>query len=111
MPGVLTTASPVLCGHGPGQVETASTAKLRVAGSPVLVLDSVLGKPVPPGCTADTPCSSVLTVVTGTAVKLTTAGAPVVLDTLTGTTNGAVSGTTPQPLLSATAEQTKLTAV
>jgi hypothetical protein len=113
VPRVLTEASAVSCGHGPGQVQTASDAKLSVSGSAVLVQTSVVGKQValcgtPPATSpTSTPCATVQTA-TGQASKLTANGAPVLLETLTGTTDGVVSGTTPQALLSATAGQTKL---
>jgi hypothetical protein len=46
----------------------------------------------------------------GRAAKLTVGGAPVLLDSLTGSTNGMVAKVTPQTLLSATAGQSKLSA-
>lgn len=123
MPNVLTTTSTVGCGHlppppGSGIVQVQSTAKLRVAGAPVLLLDSIANKPlVPLSCgtvvnQTSVKCTKVAGVSAGTAAKLSVGGLPVVLDTtLTGTTDGKVGGVTPQPTLAAVANQTKLTSV
>jgi hypothetical protein len=113
MAKVLTTASRVLCGpdtgtHG-GRVSTASSARLRVNGNPVL-LRSGVGPAVPdcktPSSSSTKPCTSVLTVVGGEAGKLRVGGNPVMLDTIGGTTDGVPPGTVP-----ASAEQDKLTAI
>jgi len=53
----------------------------------------------------------VSSVTSGEATKLKVNGQAVMLDTLSGTTDGMVAKTTPQMLLSATAGQTKLTAI
>ena len=118
MPGVLTEGSNVTCGHSPGKVSTTGSPKLKVSGQAVLLKDGIMGKSVsgcgtPPasdvsGPTA-IPCLTVTTVTTGEATKLTIGGAPVMLDTLAGQTDGMVGKVTPQLLLSATAVQTKLT--
>jgi hypothetical protein len=117
MTAVVTAASLVACGHG-GKVATVGTPKLTVGGSPVLVASGVAGMTVT-GCGTPTvtttppssPCTTVLTVTTPTslATKLFVDGDPVVTAALAGTTNGVVSGTTPQTLLSATVTQTFLT--
>lgn len=119
MPGVLTTGSSVVCGHG-GTVSTSGSAKLKVTGNPVLLKAGIAGKsvsgcgtptvPPPPG-PPSSPCHSVASVITGEATKLKVSGSPVMLETLAGTTDGVIGGLTPQTLLSATAGQTKLTAV
>lgn len=101
--------STVKCGHDPGKVVTSPSPKLKVSGQPVLVKLGILLKPVG-GCstalTASTkPCSSVLSVITGEALKLKVGGMPVMLDTISGTTDGLPPGTVP-----ATAGQTKLKA-
>ena len=120
MPGVLTTGSNVTCGHSPGKVTTTGAPKLHVSGQPVLQKTGIMGKPVsgcstppaadPSGPTAK-PCTSVTAVTVGEATKLTVGGQPVMLDTLAGQTDGMVGKVTPQLLLSATAVQTKLTAI
>lgn len=118
MPGVLTTGSNVICGHG-GTVSTTSSTKLKVSGNPVLLKIGIAHQSVsncqtppasdPSGPTA-IPCTLVVSVDSGEANKLTAGGSPVVLETLTGETNGMVGKVTPQTLLSASAGQTKLKA-
>jgi len=116
MSRVLTESSTVDCGHG-GSVSVQGQSKLTVGGSAVLVQGGVTGKSVSALCaTQDKPdsglkkCTTVASVTAGYATKLTIGGSPVVLDTLAGTTDGMVGGTTPQTLLRATAGQSKLTA-
>lgn len=109
MAGVLTTASNVQCGHQ-GTVSTRGSAKLKVQGSPVLTGSGVVGSSIA-GCTTapsstTKPCTSVLAVGVGRALKLRVGGQPVLLDTLVGSTNGVPPGTLP-----ATAGQTKLEAI
>lgn len=117
MPFVLTASSTVLCGvltpvptHG-GTVTVMPSPKLLVQGSGVLVETSLTGVAtgtctnVPPPQTKK-PCTGVTAIITGRSLKLTVGGSPVLLDTLTGTTDGVPPGT-----LAVTANQTKLTAV
>ena len=98
MPRVLTAASRVDCGHG-GAVAVTGEPKLRVGGSPVLLRAGIQGKAVGATCaltdTADasgTPttlkCRAVTSVSAGEAIKLKAGGAPVMLDTLAGGTDG-----------------------
>jgi hypothetical protein len=116
MPGVLTLASNVKCGHGPGKVSTSSSAKLKVSGSAVLLESGISGKAVVFGSCGITPsdksskCTQVSSVTAGRATKLKAGGRPVMLDSLAGQTDGKLESVTPQPLLAATAGQTKLTA-
>jgi hypothetical protein len=117
MPGVLTTESMAPCSHG-GTVSTSGVDKLKVGGKPVLLKTGIMGQSVS-GCKTPTvtttppssPCLTVLSVIGGEATKLKVAGSPAMLDTVSGTTDGVVAGTTPQPMLPASAVQTKLTAV
>jgi hypothetical protein len=115
MPKVLTTGSNVTCGHE-GTVATSSTAKLKINGQPVLLQEGIVGKTVE-NCLTPTvsnptssPCASVSSVDKGNATKLTGGGNAVMLETLTGGTNGVVSGNA-QTFLSATAGQSKLTTI
>lgn len=119
MPNVLTDSSTVTCGHS-GKVTTSGNGKLTVNGNPVLLKSGVAGKAVSHCATAPAsepsgpiakPCTTVSSVTAGEATKLTIAGNPVLIDTLTGQTDGMVAKKTPQDLLSATANQTKLTTV
>jgi hypothetical protein len=118
MAGVLITNSTVTCGHS-GNVTVTSTQKLKVSNSPVLVKASIESKSIPDCATTPAtdasgptakPCKTVSSVSSGEATKLKVNGQAVMLDTLSGTTDGMVTKTTPQMLLSATAGQTKLTA-
>lgn len=123
MPKVLTTSSTVGCGHlppppGAGVVQVQSTAKLRVATAPVLLLAGINGKPVATGTCGIVPsqgnikCLKVSAVTAGMATKLTVGGLPVMLaETLAGTTDGTLATVTPQPLLAAVPNQSKLTSV
>ena len=115
MAGVLTTASNVTCGHGPGRVSATGEQRFTVSGAQVLLKAGIEGKSVS-GCTtvtnsnsADLMCPSVSSVTQGEATKLFVGSSAVVLDTLRGATNCTVGGT-PQDKLAATANQSKLTA-
>lgn len=117
---VLTMASLVACGHSPGRVTIVSTAKLKVTQNSVLLEESIAQKDVT-GCstkpasdssgTTHITCTEVSAVTEGQATKLKVGGAPVILETLKGTTNGMVSKTTPQDLAVPTANQNKLKTV
>lgn len=120
MAGVLITNSTVTCGHS-GNVTVTSTQKLKVGNNPVLVKASIQGKSIPDcktiapandpsGTQTGQKCTTVSSVGSGEATKLKVNGQAVMLDTLSGTTDGMVAKITPQTLLSATAGQTKLTA-
>ncbi|MGW3352663.1 hypothetical protein ACWDA3_56035 [Nonomuraea rubra] len=109
---ILTKASTVRCGpQAPhtGTVATGSTARLTVGGSPVLVADSIKDKDIT-GCQQKgnntTPCLKAgAPLQPGLATRLTTGGAPVVLSTRSGVTNG-----TPPGAMSATGGSEKVTA-
>jgi hypothetical protein len=122
MPYVLTTASDVTCGHvvpapPPGAVQVASAAKLKVNSNPVLLESSVLGQsisncPTVPPPQGNIKCTKVLSVANKTPPKLKVNGDAVLVESITGTTNGAVvdppAPATPQSKLAATANQSKL---
>ncbi|MCX4821038.1 hypothetical protein OG883_14165 [Streptomyces sp. NBC_01142] len=115
---VVTTASTVGCGHlpGAGNVRAAGSAKLRIGGHPVLRKTELVGSAVTVCGTTESSsppfvkCLTVKSVTTGEALKLKAGGDPVLLDTLGGTTDGTVSGTTPQTALFAVAGQARLRA-
>jgi hypothetical protein len=121
---VLNMASTIRCDvlapslHG-GTVAKASTAKLTVNTARVLpnVVQPAIGGPnglgAVTGCTnappppSKAPCQRVATILpVGVATKLTVQGVGVLLNTLKGTTVGTPPGT-----LTATANQTRLTAI
>lgn len=110
MANVLTEASVIGCGHGPGKVSVSGNGKLVVNSKPALLKSGVDGKGVSACATQKTdktaPCGKA-SVAAGEASKLTINGRPVLLDaTLAGATDGK-----PQGVLSATANQSKLSAV
>jgi hypothetical protein len=108
MANVLTEASVIGCGHGPGKVSVSGNGKLVVNDKPVLLKSGIHGKSVSACATQQTdktsPCKTA-SVTAGEATKLTVNNSPVMLDaTLAGTTNGNPVGT-----LTAAANQNKLT--
>jgi len=110
MPKVLTEASTVGCGHGPGKVGVSGSGKLTVSQKSVLLKSGIDGKGVSACATQPSnstqPCATA-SVIAGEASKLTIGGKPVMLDTLlSGTTDGKPPGK-----LTAAAGQNKLTAV
>jgi hypothetical protein len=109
MANVLTEASSVTCGHE-GTVATSGDGRLKVQGSSVLLQAGVTGKMVS-GCktassNSTSPCASVTSLASGTASKLMIGGQPVLLQGITGVTNGVPPGA-----LSSSAKQSKLSAV
>jgi hypothetical protein len=110
MSKALTSASDVQCGHQ-GAVQAKSSAKLTVSGNAVLLATGVVGSPVTNCSTKLTsiptsPCTTVVSLLpTSLAQKLTVGGLPVVLDTLSGLTDGVPPGS-----LESVAGQSKLTA-
>ena len=92
MSAVLTVASVVTCSHGaPAVVPPPGTAKLSIAGVPVLLpadlTAATLACPGGPGGAGK--CTGIASVVDGVPpAKLTVTGQPVVRDSLTGMTSG-----------------------
>lgn len=91
MPSVLTIGSIVACPHQAG-VATSGTPKLVVSGSPALLAGGVVGHSIATCPISDssstTKCRIVVSVTGGLAAKLTVGGAPVVLDSIVGATDG-----------------------
>jgi hypothetical protein len=90
MAKVLTAAAQVVCNHQGIVAVAASQRVLTAGGSPVLVLGDMESKPVA-ACgltgTGATPCTTVVSTLTGVATKLAAGSKPVLLDTATGATN------------------------
>jgi len=114
MPSVLTMGSTILCGlaapklHG-GSVTKIGTPKLIVAGKQVVLLTGLSSVKVcttAPPPASQKPCTSVTSITKGQSTKLFVGGVSVLLDTLSGVTDGVPPG----PLW-VTANQAKLTAI
>ncbi len=110
MPYVLTAAGSGGCAHQ-GKTKLPGSAKLTVAGQPVVVADDVAGWSIV-GCTQTDSSKSQVACLKflsfdGRSTKLKVGGKPVVLDSFSGRTNGKPddSGAT------ANAGQRKLTSV
>jgi len=111
-PKVLTTDSTVTCGHKPsGAVALTSSAKLRVSGFSVLISAGV-GPAIGAGCLVskqgDKACTLVTAVTTEKSTKLCANGVPVVVNTVTGTTDGTINAVV--GALTVTKVQSKLVA-
>jgi hypothetical protein len=112
MAGVLTTGSSITCAHK-ATGTPAGEAKLTVSGAKVLTKAGVPNWSFAPSCTQKptnaepnkVPCTTMARQSGGESKKLTVGGSPVVLESITGTTNGK-----PVDSVSASADQTKLTA-
>ncbi len=107
MASVLTTGSNIDCGHM-GSVALKGNDKLKVGGNPVVVQGGVgpgLSKPCSLVTSGNTKQCTTATASGGTAGKLNVGGSPVVLDSVSVTTDGQPTGT---PVV--TANQNKLTA-
>lgn len=110
MAKVLTTNSKVDCGHG-GVVNTTSTSKLKVDGQSVLLANEFPNWSISLTCSQkgsnQKQCSKISSISNGRSTKLKVNGIEVLLDTLSGITNGVPKFSD----LSAEANQDKLNAV
>ena len=109
MAKALTTSSTLGCNHT-GKVTLTGSSKLTVQGSPVVTKSNAPTPLTLTGCTiADSTntlqCKVIMSLANDTASKLNVAGSPVLLDSLSGQTDGK-----PENLVSATANQQKLNA-
>jgi hypothetical protein len=97
MAKVLTAMALVTCSHQGTVKVAASQRTLKAEGSPVLVMGDMEGKPIV-GCTlapspSTTPCSAVVSTVSGVATKLSVGSKPVLLKGAIGFTNSIPPGT------------------
>jgi hypothetical protein len=116
MSAVLTKESTLQCAHS-GAVKLIPTqTKLTVAGNAVMVDGDLSGAPISGCLTVTDPNTSALTCLTvvsasgGVATKLKVGGKGVLLQDVSGQTNGTVGGT-PQTWSVKDAGESKLTAV
>jgi hypothetical protein len=119
-PNVLTTASIIKCPHQGKLLLTGISHKLKVQGMPVLLKSDIKNALVDTSATSGTgctnkntsstkQCTSVLSVTGGEATKLKVGGVPVMLNMVTGTTDGFPPS--PSLLTGVTPVQNKLTAI
>jgi hypothetical protein len=116
MSAALTQGSSVKCQNQGTVALTASQSRLKVGGQAVLV-DGDLASAHIGGCTTvtnnntgDLQCQAVLSVTGGVAGKLKVGGKGVLLDNISGKTNG-LKASTPQSWSVTDAGQTRLKAV
>lgn len=103
MPVVVTTNGTFQCTEGGSATVTAAVTTLQVGGNDVVVATDVVGSTIT-GCTNGvTPCTAVVSYVTGASTISQKGGVFVLLTGATFLTNGAV------PAFTATDTQTKLT--
>lgn len=96
MPAVLNADAAIGCGHGGTVQITAGQRKFTAGGAPVLAVGDLDGKPIT-GCTQPTSgstvqCTAVVSVAGGAAATLTVGHRAVLLETVSGATNGAPPG-------------------
>jgi hypothetical protein len=111
MATVLTAQAVIGCGHGGTVTIVASQATLSAGGAAVLVAGDLTGAVITKCQTVVTApaikkCTSVLAVTGGSAARLSAGDKPVLLDSVTGTTDGNPVGS----LTVTAAGQTVLTA-
>jgi hypothetical protein len=108
MANALTNASQITCPHS-GKITPASSAKLTIAGQPVLLSQEwsgwAIACPAPTSQSTKT-CTKVVAVTGAEATKLSVGGVAVLLDSGTGSTDG-----NPPTPVSMSAGETKVQAV
>lgn len=92
MAKIITVGSTITCPHQGTVTFTAGQQKLKIDGNAALVSTDVLSGVIS-GCTVSPssstqPCTKVLSLISGSATKLTVDQIPVLLDTATGLTDG-----------------------
>ena len=97
MPPIVTTAATITCIHGGQVVLTPKQTQVTIAGNPVLREGDLAGAPIlgclQPPTPATKPCTAVISTLPGSAsTRVMAAGAPVLLATLTGITDGVPPG-------------------
>jgi hypothetical protein len=115
MPNALTVGSTIQCAHQGKVVLVASQQSLTVDGQAVLV-DGDLANAAISGCATvpapgpppTTRCLMISSVIGGKSTTLSVGGKAVLLDSISGITNGVLAGT-PQTWSVTSAGQTKLT--
>jgi hypothetical protein len=97
MPTIVTTNAVIMCPHGGRAVLTPRQATTVVQGAPALCEPDLAGAPIvgcaQPPTPSTKPCTMVVSTLPGsTSLRITAAGRPVYLDTLTALTDGVPPG-------------------
>lgn len=98
MPPIVTTAATILCIHGGQVMLVPRQTTVTISGNPVLREGDLSGAPIV-GCAlapspGTKPCTTVISTLPGSAsTRVTAAGLPVLLATLSGMTDGVPPGT------------------
>ncbi|MBU2670217.1 hypothetical protein KOI35_42625 [Actinoplanes bogorensis] len=97
MAAVLNADAKIGCGHG-GSVRISAGQDKLVAGGAAVLIDGDLDGATVSGCgttqsSSTSQCKSVSSVIGGTAAKLTAGGSKVLLETVSGLTDGVPPGT------------------
>jgi hypothetical protein len=116
----LTENSKLVCAHQGALQLTASQSKLTVSGAKVLVegdlppaaIQNCITPSVPPPApSVSKPCMNVTSSIGGVAAKMKVQGKGVLLEDITGLTDGIVSNVSPQQWSVQAAGETKLKAI
>jgi hypothetical protein len=98
MPPIVTTGATILCIHGGQVMLVPRQTTVTISGNPVLREGDLSGAPIvgcaQPPSPGTKPCTVVISTLPGSAsTRVTAAGLPVLLATLTGMTDGVPPGT------------------
>ena len=98
VPPIVTSNATILCVHGGRVMVTPRQMKVLIQGGSVLCEGDLSGVPIvgcaQPPTPATKPCTMVVSTLPGSAsLKVTAAGRPVLLSTLSGITDGVPPGT------------------
>jgi hypothetical protein len=97
MPPIVTTGATITCIHGGQVMLTPRQTTVTIAGNPVLREGDLSGAPIvgcaQPPSPGTKPCTAVISTLPGSAsTRVMAAGAPVLLATLSGITDGVPPG-------------------
>src|SRR3954453_14294448 len=98
MPPIVTTNATILCAHGGQVMLVPKQTQVQIQGGAVLCEGDLAGAPIvgcaQPPSPGTKPCTTVISTLPGSAsTRVTAAGLPVLLATLSGVTDGVPPGT------------------
>ena len=98
MPPVVTSNATILCAHGGRVTLLPKQTQVVIQGGPVLCEGDLIGSPIigclQPPSPGTKPCTTVVSTLPGSSsLKVTAAGRPVYVATLSGMTDGVPPGT------------------